>query len=119
MPQPLRVLMPKSLPAEEKLAALRAAQPIHQWQSLGDRVQCVLCEKTFSGRQIEATSDGRGKVRLHCPSEGCPATPNEWIHPGNPLVSRQAWSDWEKILDGNKSLREPASRGPGRRHASL
>lgn len=91
----------KHLASDEKLDALRKADPVHKWLSLDDRRSCILCDKTFSGRQIDVAVTPSGRVRVHCPSEGCPSTPREWVHPGNPLVSQKAWRDWERVLATN------------------
>jgi hypothetical protein len=89
----------KALNSEDKLAALRKADPARRWLSLDDRCTCVLCERTFNGRQIDVAVSALGRVRLRCPSDGCAGTPREWVHPGNPLVSQKAWRDWERVLN--------------------
>ena len=96
----------KALAPEDKLAALREGDAVHQWESLDDRWSCILCERTFSGRQVEVSVSPRGRVRLHCPSDGCSATPNEWVDPGNPLLSAKAWRDWERILGTKEAKRK-------------
>ena len=101
------MLVPKSVHRDEKLAALRKGDPRHDWKSLDQRLSCVLCEKTFSGSQIEVSVNS-GRVRLHCPSEGCPGTPSEWVYPGNPLISPKAWRDWERILRSNQETHPSA-----------
>jgi hypothetical protein len=95
-----RILM-----SEDKLAALRKGDPARKWVSLDDRCSCILCEKSFSGRQVEVSVSAPGRVRLRCPSDGCAGTPREWVHPGNPLVSQKAWRDWERVLSGAKNPR--------------
>jgi len=99
----------KPLPLEDKLAALRVADPAHAWESLDDRVSCILCERTFSGRQAEVSVGSTGRVRLKCPSEACTGTPNVWVSPGNPLVSEKAWRDWERVLNGKNGNRKKTS----------
>jgi hypothetical protein len=101
----------KPLSVEDKLAALRKADGAHRWQSLDDRCSCILCERTFSGRQVEASVTRLGKVQLHCPTEGCPSTPEEWVYPGNPLVSQKAWRDWERVLSNRKRNHEIGHAG--------
>jgi hypothetical protein len=88
----------KHLASDEKLDALRKGDPVHKWLSLDDRRSCILCERTFSGRQVDITVSTTGRVRLRCPSDGCTSTPREWVHPGNPLVSQKAWLDWQRVL---------------------
>ena len=93
----------KALASEDKLAALRKGDANHKWESLDDRRSCILCEKTFSGRMIDASISATGRIRLRCPSDGCTGTPREWVHPGNPLVSAKAWRDWSRVLDWRKT----------------
>jgi hypothetical protein len=95
----------KTLASEDKLAALRKGDPNHPWESLDDRCTCILCDRTFSGRQVEFGVGVGGRIRLRCPSDGCTGTPREWVHPGNPLVSAKAWKDWTRVLDGGKRPR--------------
>ena len=105
----------RHLAADDKLAALRKGDPVHKWASLDDRRTCILCDKTFSGRQVDVTVTAGGRARLRCPSEGCTSTPREWVHPGNPLVSRKAWQDWQRVLATNtttKKNRPAATRRP-------
>ncbi len=95
----------KNLPSDEKLAALRKSDPTRGWQSLDDRRVCILCDRTFSGRQVEGSISPMGRVRLKCPTDGCTGTPREWVRPGNPLVSKAAWEDWSRVLEGGKAPR--------------
>ena len=88
----------KHLASDEKLDALRKGDPVHHWLSLDDRRTCILCERSFSGRQVDIAVSAAGRVRLRCPSDGCTSTPREWVHPGNPLVSQKAWLDWQRVL---------------------
>jgi hypothetical protein len=97
----------KHLASDEKLDALRKGDPVHKWLSLDDRRSCILCDRSFSGRQVEVTVSAGGRVRLHCPTEGCSSTPREWVHPGNPLISQKAWRDWERVLATNDSSKKP------------
>jgi hypothetical protein len=101
----------KFLSVEDKLAALRKGDSAHRWESLDDRCSCVLCERTFSGRQVRASVTSLGRVHLHCPTEGCPSTPAEWVYPGNPLVSKKAWRDWERVLSSKKRNHEIGPAG--------
>ena len=96
----------KHLASDAKLAALRKGDPGRNWLSLDDRVTCILCEKTLSGRQLEVAVTPSGRVRLRCPSDGCASTPREWVHPGNPLVSPKAWQDWQRVLATNTITRK-------------
>ncbi len=95
----------KTLTSEDKLDALRKSDPSLRWASLDDRRVCVLCERAFSGRQVDASVTPRGRVRLRCPSEGCAGTPRAWVRAGNPLVSKDLWKDWTRVIDGGKRQR--------------
>jgi hypothetical protein len=90
--------------SEDKLAALRKADPFRRWVSLDDRRVCVLCDKTIMGRQIAITRHSRGIPTLRCPTEGCNGGPHEWVYPGNPLTSKRAWRDWSRIFDEEPEL---------------
>lgn len=94
--------MKKVLLSEDKLDLLRKADRSGKWESLDEKRSCVLCERTFSGRQVLVTKTRGGKIQLECPTPGCVATPSQWVHPGNPLISEAAWEDWERLIDGSK-----------------
>jgi hypothetical protein len=86
---------------------------VHKWTSLDDRRTCIVCDKTFSGRQVDISVSAGGRVRLRCPSEACPSTPREWVTPGNPLVAQKAWREWQRVLantDSSKKNRPTATR---------
>jgi hypothetical protein len=101
-----RVRIHTRLASDEKLSALRSVDPNHAWKSLDDRCTCILCEYTFSGRQVELLVSSHGRVQATCPTEGCISSPNEWVLPGNPLVSQKAWRDWERVLGGKRLPRK-------------
>ncbi len=109
-PQQCGVPIQKSLTSEDKLDALRKSDPSHRWVSLDDGRVCILCERTFTGRQVDASVTRMGRVRLRCPSEGCAGTPRVWVRPGNPLASKQVWEDWTRVIDGGKSRRTRTAR---------
>lgn len=75
--------MQKHLDSEERLDILRRADGIRKWHSLDDKRICVICERVFTGRQIEIHRDERGRYRLECPTEGCPSFVAHWFHVGN------------------------------------
>jgi len=83
---------------DERLTVLRAADHFRSWHSLDDQRVCVLCEKTFTGRQVEITRSRFGRFQLRCPTDGCPAGPNQWVYPGNPLLSETVYKDWWRAL---------------------
>ena len=89
------------LPLDERLTALRAADQFRNWNSLDDQRVCIMCEKEFSGRQVEITKTRSGHYRVHCPTDGCTAGPALWVYPGNPLVSEAAYQDWQRALSAS------------------
>jgi hypothetical protein len=74
--------MNKHIALDEKLTALRAADPYRKWYSLDDRRVCVLCGKLISGRMIDVWEDKAGAYHLHCPTTGCAASPRDWFYHG-------------------------------------
>jgi hypothetical protein len=86
------------LPLDERLLVVREADRFRTWSSLDDKRTCILCERTFSGRQIEITRNRTGRYDLCCPTEGCNAGPSQWVYPGNPLISDAAYRDWQRAL---------------------
>lgn len=89
----------ETLEDDKKLLLLKAAGGSREWNSLDETRECVLCEHIFSGREVRVAWSRAGTPRLCCPTPGCCATPAQWIHPGNPLVSEDAWRDWVHLLD--------------------
>jgi len=86
------------LPLDERLQILRQADQFRTWASLDDKRVCILCYKKFSGRQVEITRSRSGEYEVHCPTDGCNARANQWVYPGNPLVSEAAYADWQRAL---------------------
>ena len=83
---------------EERLSILRSEDQFRQWHSLDDKRFCILCERTFDGRQVDIRRSSGGRFRLHCPTEDCSSTPQHWVRPGNPLVSAKVYQDWSVAL---------------------
>lgn len=106
--------MTKVLLSDDKLDLLRKVDAGSKWESLDDKRSCILCERTFSGRQIRVTTT-RGRTQLACPTTGCVGTPREWVHPGNPLISEKAWNDWARLIDGTAPV--TANSPSNREHA--
>jgi hypothetical protein len=90
--------MKTHLQLDDRLSILRAQDRFRNWRSLDDRRICILCDKTFNGRQIEITRHRHGEFRIHCPTEGCHSKPHQWVYPGNPLVSGRSFNDWWRAL---------------------
>jgi hypothetical protein len=86
------------LPLDERLLILRKADQFRTWSSLDDKRVCILCNKEFSGRQVEISRSRTGRNELRCPTDGCNARPSQWVYPGNPLISEAAYADWQRAL---------------------
>jgi hypothetical protein len=83
---------------EEKLDILQRNDPFRGWASLDETRFCILCEQVIDGRHI-VVFGGPGKpVPLSCPTPGCQGTPYEWVHLGDPLLSDEAYSEWERLM---------------------
>jgi len=98
-----------------KWQLLRRAEGVRPWRDLEETRQCVLCERTFQGSQVRVAWDRCGLPQLRCPTRGCPGVPSQWVHPGNPLISEEAWRDWVRLLD--TLCEEQGSRQKTRRGA--
>jgi hypothetical protein len=96
--------MNSHLPLEDRLWILRAEDRFRRWDSLDDERLCILCERKFTGRQVEVRSLAHGKHELHCPTDGCDSGPHQWVYPGTPLISDIVDPDWWSALE----------KGPGR-----
>ena len=94
----------KILHSEDKLDALRKGNPFQPWESLDDRRVCIVCRKSFIGRQVEFSVSALGHARLHCPTEDCPGTPRVWIQ-AEKLIPQEVWEDWKRVLDAPEQLR--------------
>jgi len=90
-------MLNKYINIEDRLSILCREDRYREWRSLDDKRFCILCERTFTGRQVELQMR-RGRFSLHCPTEDCNSTPRQWVHPGNPLVSEKAYQDWSLAL---------------------
>ena len=86
------------VPLDERLLILRKTDQFRNWSSLDDTRVCILCEKEFSGRQVQIFRGRGGHYRLQCPTDECKGGPAHWVYPGNPLVSEAAYQDWQRAL---------------------
>ena len=98
-----------------KLELLRTVDFRHKWKSLDDRLTCILCEQTLSGRSVRIVYNRCGVPNLHCPTPGCSGTSAEWVHPENPLVSEDAWKDWVRLLETLSEHPEQETKQPMKR----
>ena len=79
--------MQKHLSLEQRLEILRAADGLRKWQSLDDKRVCVVCDREFTGRQVQISRDQRGRYLLQCPTAGCPSIVAHWFYGGNAAVA--------------------------------
>lgn len=66
-------------PPEERLAILKAADGEQKWYSLDDKRVCAICDRVFTGRQIDIQRDRRGHYFLACPTPTCPSNISHWL----------------------------------------
>ena len=85
--------LPLPLSNDDKLDALRHLDEFRFWRSLDDERRCSRCRETINGRQVLVfeTLGTRGKLRLQCPTPGCPSGPSEWLY-ANPVLFAGAGS---------------------------
>src|SRR5712672_2339499 len=92
------------LTLDERLDVLRAVDTERTWYSLDDKRVCTVCDRIFTGRQIDITATGAARFSLRCPTEDCPSDHRHWffVH-ANPW---QAFSLQElaPMYDGAGSL---------------
>jgi hypothetical protein len=96
---------------DERLWILRTGDHFRSWESLDDERFCILCEKTFTGRQIEITRHRDGERELRCRTPGFNSEPHQWVYRGNPLTSEAVYEDWLRALGEEQ---EPALIKTGR-----
>ena len=96
--------MQKHLTLEQRLEILRAGDGDRKWYSLDDKRVCVVCDRVFSGRQVEIRRDQRGRYLLQCPTEGCPSIAPHWFYVGNAATAAA------KVLGGGGRPHDFATR---------
>ena len=82
----------KRITPEERLSILQCEDRFRPWQSLDDKRFCVVCERTFNGRQVEIRARRGGRPTLHCPTEDCNSTPRHWVRPRQSVSLGQSLS---------------------------
>jgi hypothetical protein len=68
------------------------------WASLEEERRCILCDAVFSGSQVRVVGRRSGQLALRCPTPECRSRPEDWVHPDNPLLSLEAWADWDSLI---------------------
>jgi len=91
------------LKLDDRLSVLRAEDRFRNWRSLDDERLCIICNRKFSGRQVEIRRLGNRKYELRCPTEGCKSGTHLWIYPATPLVSHVVASNWWRPLGKNSN----------------
>ena len=87
---------------DDRLSILRACDHFREWQSLDDRRVCVVCDRSFSGHEVQIVMIGND-YKLHCPTAACESGVHQWVYPGNPLLSDTAYADWWRALGSTES----------------
>ena len=64
---------------EERLDILRKMDRERKWYSLDDKRVCSVCDRVFTGRQVEIESAPGGRYLLHCPTPCCPFGMAHWF----------------------------------------
>jgi hypothetical protein len=82
----------------DKLTVLRREDHSRDWQSLDDERVCLLCGRSFTGRDVVVVTGDGDHSELHCSTPGCQSHPHQWVYPGNPLTDEKAYADWWKAL---------------------
>ena len=62
------------------LEILRAADSDRIWNTLDDERVCLHCKNNVTGRQIVITRDTSGRFLLHCPTNDCASTVEDWLY---------------------------------------
>ena len=74
-------MMQTHFPPEERLAILKASDSARKWYSLDDKRVCAICDRVFTGRQIDIQSDPKRRYFLACPTPTCPSNISHWLPP--------------------------------------
>jgi hypothetical protein len=70
---------------EDRLDILRRVDQERRWWSLDDKRICLVCERVFTGRQVDIEKHGN-KYILHCPTTNCPSDHTRWLARGVPMA---------------------------------
>src|SRR5215216_4223259 len=94
---------------DDRLSILRVGDPFRSWNSLDDQRVCVLCGRKFKGRQVDIRRLPGGKLKLCCPTLGCPSTPHQWRYVTLSAASDRAKKHWQRDLPNKPHRRLPES----------
>ncbi|MGH8102388.1 MAG: hypothetical protein ACREIW_13890 [Chthoniobacterales bacterium] len=108
-----------NLPDEDKLETLRELDQFRHWRSLDDQRYCLVCGRLITGRQIKVIgeSDGSGRLRLSCPTEGCNSIPMDWMLPTDEVLA-SAKEQTVPIEEPNIAVSDSADQATRERLAS-
>ncbi|HEU0208032.1 MAG TPA: hypothetical protein VFQ78_03550 [Candidatus Udaeobacter sp.] len=95
------------LKLEDRLATLRAGDPIRSWKSLDDQRVCVVCGRKFKGRQVDIRRLPGGKLKLCCPTLGCTSALHQWVYPSTRAI-RALETNW-RVKREKREYRVPDS----------
>jgi hypothetical protein len=88
-----------NLTGSKRIALLNEIPSPRPWRSCSETRRCVVCDKVFTADKVRINRLRDGRVVLRCPTLRCAGGPQMWGHAGEPLVSQEAWNDWERILN--------------------
>lgn len=71
--------MHRHLLPEERLDILRNIDHERKWYSLDDKRVCAVCDRVFTGRQIEITGNAQRGYVVRCPTPECPSHIHHWF----------------------------------------
>jgi hypothetical protein len=94
----------------DKLSILRANDHFRDWHTLDDERVCVLCDRKFSGHDVQISSVDDG-FELRCPTANCKSGVHQWAYPGNPLLNEKNYEDWWHAL-GSRTTPDGADGTP-------
>jgi hypothetical protein len=100
----------KDQPAD-KLSILQANDHFRDWRTLDDQRVCVLCDRKFTGHDVQVSTAGDG-IELHCPTVNCQSGVHQWVYPGNPLLSEQSEKDWWQALGSTDETDSDSAPSP-------
>jgi hypothetical protein len=106
--------MARRLLPEERLDILRKIDRESGWSSLDDRRICLICDRLFTGRQVEIDA-GKSGYTLHCPTPGCPSHFQHWAA----RAVRPSRSEYDAVMMFSFLFEdEPFAPGPGAQPAA-
>src|SRR3954470_248019 len=106
--------MQRPFSSEQRLKILRSADHERKWYSLDDQRACVMCDRLFTGRQVEIVRNQGERFLLKCPTEGCLSRAAHWFYAGNAATAAVGGlhkANWHDRIRPEAAARSGA--GPG------